>query len=132
MVYPILFAAIAGSFMQSTAGWLVERGATVLVLEQLIGSTALFGTLKTQFQLSAWNYRAILLILLWALSPLGGQGNLRLISVEDRPVSTESPVWFLMTNGNGSLFNGDTGPQIDPVNAIYLTSLIAPNETQSG
>jgi hypothetical protein len=105
-----------------------------MVLEQLTGSTALFATLTTQFQLHAWNYRALLLILLWALSPLGGQGNLRLISVENQAVSSESPVWSLNTgmNNSGSLFNEDTSPQIDPINAVYLSSLIAPNQTQSG
>lgn len=69
-----------------------------MVMEQLLRSQALFGVIRTQFLLNDWNLKAILIILLWALSPLGGQGTLRLISVTNQPIQTTTPVWYMISD----------------------------------
>jgi hypothetical protein len=68
------------------ATYFTERGTTVGLLEQLFGSTTVASTLKTQLMLRQYNFVAVLLLLLWSLSPLGGQGVLRLITVADQRV----------------------------------------------
>lgn len=125
-----------GRVVEMTVGWLAERGGTVLILEQLFGSTTLFGTLKTQILLRASNSLMVLLIVLWSLSPLGGQGTLRLISVEDRSLTRANPFWSLDMNGRtgtSTIFYTPKaiGVQGTAVNSVFSTSLIAPDEVQN-
>jgi hypothetical protein len=47
-MYPILLAAIVGNAMEVIATWIAEHGGRLFVLEQLMGSTTIFGAIKTQ------------------------------------------------------------------------------------
>ncbi|KAJ5355937.1 hypothetical protein N7517_010546 [Penicillium concentricum] len=82
-VFPVLFAAIAGSSIKSIASWRIQttRGATIGLIEQCLGSQTITGAFLTQIRLRAVNSVAILTVLLWCLSPLGGQASLRVISI---------------------------------------------------
>ncbi|KAH8805205.1 hypothetical protein F5884DRAFT_442661 [Xylogone sp. PMI_703] len=80
-VFPVLFAAIVGGAMKAIATWKLQRGATYGVIEQLIGSISISGAFLTQAQLLAFNFTALLIIILWSLSPVGSQAALRVVSV---------------------------------------------------
>lgn len=110
---------------------LIERGATIGLLEQLFGSTTVAATIKTQIMLRQWNFVAPLLFALWALSPLGAQGNLRVLSIETVRQASQQQVAYLNTSIKSILIH-DPGYQISGINALYLSSMMAPNATQFG
>ncbi|OQE10439.1 hypothetical protein PENVUL_c004G09470 [Penicillium vulpinum] len=82
-VFPVLFAAIAGSSIKSIASWRIQTtaGATIGLVEQCLGSQTITGAILTQIRLRAVNFLAIFTVVLWCLSPLGSQASLRVISI---------------------------------------------------
>lgn len=82
-IFPVVFAAIADSSMKSMASWRIQtsRGATIMLVQQCLGSQTISGAFLTQVKLRALNFFAIFIILLWCLSPLGSQASLRVISI---------------------------------------------------
>ncbi|KAF6806376.1 hypothetical protein CSOJ01_08871 [Colletotrichum sojae] len=68
-VFPIAFAA---NLLKSAAAWKMERGVSILSLEHLLSCRTVFSALTTPLSLRRANALAPLLIVLWALSPLGG------------------------------------------------------------
>ena len=78
-LFPIVFAAIVARFLRSLAALKLEHGARVFTLEYLLHSRTVFSTISTPFELGTFHVLTPLLILLWALSPLGGQASLRVV-----------------------------------------------------
>ncbi|PYI13478.1 hypothetical protein BO99DRAFT_485825 [Aspergillus violaceofuscus CBS 115571] len=85
-IFPVLFAAIVGGSMKSIASWCIQthRGVTVGLLQRCLGSQSISGAVLTQIQLGLLDFGAIMIVLLWSLSPLGSQASLRVISVVAR------------------------------------------------
>ncbi|KAL2686927.1 hypothetical protein Neosp_004472 [[Neocosmospora] mangrovei] len=81
-VFPVLFAAIVGGALKTFATWRVQNGTQVGMIEQLVGSHTVTGALFTQARLKAFNLLAVIIVLLWCLSPLGSQAALRAISAD--------------------------------------------------
>jgi hypothetical protein len=80
-IFPIIFAAIAGSFLKTVASWKLERGISVLSLEYLLSSRTVFSAVTTPISLRAFNLLTPFLLALWAFSPLGGQAAIRITVV---------------------------------------------------
>lgn len=80
-IFPIVFAAIVGGAMKVIATWRLQRGTTLGFVEQLLGSNTISGAVLTQAQLLAFNFTGLVLLILWALSPLGSQASLRVVSI---------------------------------------------------
>lgn len=76
---PVVFAIITGRALKAAALYRAERGETIGVLEQLLGSSSLAAWLTIQVQLRKLNALSVLLLVLWSLSPLGGQAALRIV-----------------------------------------------------
>ena len=64
------------------------------LLEQLIGSQSLGGTLERAVKLRRYNLIGIAVILLWLLSPLGGQSSLRILDIENRDVISSTQITY--------------------------------------
>ncbi|KAI5365058.1 hypothetical protein Slin15195_G045960 [Septoria linicola] len=79
-ILPIVFAGIVGRCLTAIAAWRLERGITIGAMEYLLGSRTVFSVVTPPIRLRTLHYLAPLLVLLCALSPLGGQANLRVIS----------------------------------------------------
>jgi len=71
-IFPIVFAAITGNLLKAIASWKLERGISVLSLEFLLSSRTVFSTVTTPFAIRMVNWATPFLIILWALSPIGG------------------------------------------------------------
>ena len=93
-IFPILFAAIMGRLMYQIARWKLEKGATMGTLEQLMGSRTIGSTVLTQIQLRTFNVLAVLLVLVWAFSPLGGQSLLRMLDLRLNTVVHPSAITY--------------------------------------
>ncbi|KAJ5735881.1 uncharacterized protein N7483_001006 [Penicillium malachiteum] len=89
-VFPVLFAAIAGSSMKSIAAWRVQtsQGATIGFIQQCLGSQTISSAFLVQIRLRALNVFAVCTLILWCLSPLGSQASLRVISIVPNYPST--------------------------------------------
>ncbi|KAM6511515.1 hypothetical protein FALCPG4_016519 [Fusarium falciforme] len=74
--FPIIFAAIMGRLMYQLSRWMLERGATMVTLEQLMGSRTLGAAFLTQAELGAFNLVGLVIVFTWIWSPLGGQALL--------------------------------------------------------
>ena len=134
-IFPIIFAAVVGRLMRTYALWKAERGTRLGVLEQLVGSQNLLAAIERAFVLRNYTLLGLSIIVLWALSPLGGQAALRVLEISGRGIpGTLSIYYFNTTNDspNLSLFDGasDMVTGDAPMSAIYRACLLAPDSVQ--
>ncbi|KAF9530407.1 hypothetical protein CPB83DRAFT_850871 [Crepidotus variabilis] len=126
-VFPIVFAAIVAKFLRNVATFKLEKGVKVLTLEHLLTSRTVFGAFTAMFTLQSIHLLTPLLIILWALSPLGGQASLRIIGTE--PDFTSSPNNFSYLAFASSFSNeGQTSASAElliPIDAAFTGALIS-------
>jgi hypothetical protein len=91
-VFPITFAAVVGRSLKSVAATLLERGSKIGSIECLLGGRTVASAVILPFSMGYLHPFMLPLIVLWSLSPLGGQAALRVISVE--PSGAESSMSF--------------------------------------
>ncbi|KAL1594555.1 hypothetical protein SLS60_010315 [Paraconiothyrium brasiliense] len=94
-IFPVIFAALMGRCFKYLGLFLAERGTTLGRLEQLVGSTSLFSALERQISLRGFSVVGYILMILWLLSPLGGQSALRLMGEETNSVLSNGTVQYL-------------------------------------
>jgi hypothetical protein len=112
----------------------VIKAHTLQLVEQLIGSQSLAGTVERLFQLRLFNIFGICVTLLWLLSPLGSQMSLRLLTKTDVELTSESSVQYFDTSRNGGIDEATSafsdGYQRSSVRPV-LTLLISANMLSS-
>ena len=121
-----MFGLVLGQTTRKLAAWRLERGSSLLALEQLMGSLSLGNALATHYALKVMNPLGIGLLLVWGLSPLAGQATLHVLSVAQNPiVSTHNITYFNTAGATPFLEAGWTSltPQVD---AKYAAALFAP------
>lgn len=127
-IFPLVFAALVGRALNFFARYRLEQGTSLGVLEQLVGSQTVFGAFWIQVVLQNINALGIFLILLWLISPLGGQASLRLIA-QDKEVNAWSATFACINSTwqSSSFAQGFaqtlTGASI---NALYVGCMVAP------
>jgi len=90
-IFPILFAALVGRTFKNIARLTAERGAKLGNLELLVASQSIWGTIESQYLLRKLSIVSIL----WAMSPLGGQASLRLLSRGEDPIFSRVAIKYL-------------------------------------
>ncbi|WEW57345.1 hypothetical protein PRK78_002811 [Emydomyces testavorans] len=129
--FPIVFSAVMGRMTRTVATWRLERGIALGQLEQLFWSSTVFSTLSTQLLLGSFNKLTVGLLVLWALSPLGGQSTLHIINTAAHPRGSNDTVFALNTERLSFFEAGaDILRMIPTLNALYLTSLMAPHHVK--
>ncbi|KAL1641758.1 hypothetical protein SLS58_005797 [Diplodia intermedia] len=73
---------VANLNLRTISLWQLEKGQKIGVLDQLLGSTSVVSAIITQFQLRAYGPVGVCLMLLWIISPLGGQATLRILDTK--------------------------------------------------
>ncbi|KAM0230831.1 hypothetical protein ACHAPO_008887 [Fusarium lateritium] len=86
-----------------SARWKLEKGTTLDLLEQLIGSRTVGSTFTTQISLGKVNILGLVLLLIWAFSPLGSQSVLRMLDSRLVQVNTDSGVTYFSTDAESQL-----------------------------
>ncbi|KAG9189022.1 hypothetical protein G6011_05890 [Alternaria panax] len=94
-IFPLIFAALMGRFFRHLGLWLAQRGTTLGRLEQLIGCQSVFSALERQFCLRSWSLVGLASVLIWLLSPVGGQSALRLLNQEIGDIRSTSQVRYM-------------------------------------
>lgn len=115
--------------MKAIAYYKLERRTTVKTVEQLQGSKTIVSALTTQYQLRAFNILAAVLIILWALSPLGSQASLRVGDFQVVTSVSQYDYTYLDVRTEFSPF--DSGYALDPANALFISSLITPKNMRN-
>ncbi|KAI1114064.1 hypothetical protein F5Y14DRAFT_195618 [Nemania sp. NC0429] len=132
-LFPVVFAAIAGRFLHRVAAYKLEEGATVMTLEYLLHCRSVFNALTAPFTLRAFNSLTLILIVMWALSPLGGQASLRIVTpgVLSTTVSRNfTYVAFVSPFSNGGP-GSTTSNFLAPINAAFMGSLYSSATTKA-
>ncbi|KAF2628777.1 hypothetical protein BU25DRAFT_430599 [Macroventuria anomochaeta] len=111
-IFPLLFAALMGRFFRHFGIWLAERGTTLGRLEQLVGCQSVFLAIERQICLRNFSTIGVCSILIWLLSPFGGQSALRVLRQEERYLNTTQALHYLgpldvqqTTMGGASMVN---------------------------
>ncbi|KAJ4295477.1 hypothetical protein N0V90_007489 [Kalmusia sp. IMI 367209] len=94
-IFPVIFAALMGRCFKYMGLFLAERGTTLGRLEQLVGSSSLFSALERQVSLRGFSLVGYILMILWLLSPLGGQSALRLQGQQSKSIASNGTVQYL-------------------------------------
>ncbi len=131
-VFPILFAAVVGRATHAVLLWRLERGDYIGVLDLLAGSTSLTSTITSQLKLRIISFFGISLIVLWALSPIGGQASFRQMSFGNHITVQPSPFNYFVSVGSMDLYgDSDRTVYYSIVNSLYLASIVAPKSVKS-
>src|SRR5690349_5066834 len=93
-IFPLLFSVVVGRAAIKLATWKLERGTTLGLLESLIGSRTVGGTILTQIRLWPLTFLGLGLILIWLMSPMGSQAALRMLVIENENVESSSNITY--------------------------------------
>ncbi|KAK3709104.1 hypothetical protein LTR37_011083 [Vermiconidia calcicola] len=94
-IFPIVFAAIIGRFLQSIAATLLELGTTVGTIECLLGGRTVSSAATLPLSLRFAHPVMFMLFGVWALSPLGGQAALRVVGPASVMTNSTSTISYL-------------------------------------
>ncbi|KAF7505292.1 hypothetical protein GJ744_001079 [Endocarpon pusillum] len=133
-IFPIIFAAIVGRLMRSIAHWKAEAGTQLGLLEQLIGSQNLTSAVQRMVLLDRYGPLGFAIVVLWLLSPLGGQSSLRLLNVVSSAVSSEAQVHYIDVNRTAyNAFSSASNIRTlgSAVSALFQASLLASVQAKS-
>lgn len=132
-IFPIIFAAVIARLLKTYALWRAERGACLGILEQLNGSQNLAGAFERAILLPGLGFVGIAVVLLWTLSPLGGQSALRVLDRKVLSSSNTTTIYYYNNSGdNEGAFHH---PQVfmyyaSALDAIFQASLISNERVQ--
>ncbi|KAF2036780.1 hypothetical protein EK21DRAFT_95989 [Setomelanomma holmii] len=132
-IFPLIFAALMGRFFRHLGVYLAERGTTLGRLEQLVGCQSVSSALERQITLRSWSFVGLLSVLVWLLSPLGGQSALRLLGQENKDISSIGAVRFMdpastrdsVLEGASSINSGRA-----TFSSIFLAALLSSSKYQ--
>ncbi|KAJ8133531.1 hypothetical protein O1611_g83 [Lasiodiplodia mahajangana] len=134
-VFPILFTIVVGGTLRSLALYRLQAGGKIGFLDLLLGSTTLGNTIETLFE-RRFNYfdvTSLGLLLLWALSPLGGQATLRVIGYQDVTMTRQLELPYLDYSRSifpNGLILSDFGTIPITLTSAFLSSLSSPVSLQ--
>lgn len=82
-VFSIKFAVVVARLIKAVALWKCEKGSSLGLLAQCVGSQILATIVAFSFVLRRFEIGGTLIVLLWLLSPLGGQLSSRVLTTTD-------------------------------------------------
>jgi hypothetical protein len=123
-IFPLIFAALMGRFFRHLGVYLAERGTTLGRLEQLVGCQSVFTALERQITLRSWSVVGLFSILVWLLSPVGGQSALRLLDQENMNVSSVATVRY-MNPGSAEQSSLEGASSMNSARATYTSIFLA-------
>lgn len=112
--------------------WRLECGERIGVLDTLAASTSLTSTFVSQFQLRTVSAFGIALMVVWALSPVGGQASLRQMTIGIRNSTYPATFNHFVHNGLTAEFVS-SGSQVlwAQVNSMFVSTIIGSAASRS-
>ncbi|KAL2075493.1 hypothetical protein VTL71DRAFT_436 [Oculimacula yallundae] len=125
-LFPLCFSVVVGRAMLKVASWRLEKGAPLGLLERLMGSRTVGGTIVTQVRLRSLTIVGVGLVLLWLLSPLGSQSVLRILSTGAVSSAVDSRIAY-SNSRQASLASGPAfNSWFSALAALFSTAIITP------
>jgi hypothetical protein len=97
-VFPILFASVIGRAAHAILLWRLEKGERIGILDILASSTSLTNTVTSQLQLRSFSMLGTALLVVWSLSPIGGQASVRIMTIGSNQI--HESLWYMVNNGS--------------------------------
>jgi hypothetical protein len=122
-----------GRFFRHLGVYLAERGTTLGRLEQLVGCQSVFTALERQVTLRYWSIVGLFSVLVWLLSPVGGQSALRLLGQENKDIASTTTVRYLnpMSSVDSSLEGASSANSgRASYTSIFLAALLSSSKYQ--
>ncbi|CAI0654279.1 unnamed protein product [Colletotrichum noveboracense] len=131
-IVPLMFAFVLGRTIRSFAHWRLQRGERVGFLDSLLGSTTMTGTVTTMIDMKSIRWSSIVLVLIWAFSPLGGQAALRVLLKKPEAVVSfaELPYLDVNTSFPAQYIGSNIGNAQLPINSLVYSALGASGEVR--
>lgn len=133
-LFPIMFAAVCGRFMRTYALWRAEKGSALGILEQLNGSQNLIAALERAILIPDLGLLSVGIVLVWLLSPLGGQSSLRVLGRGHSTHANETTVYYFNTTaqGGGPAFGGSSAYSDlqNGLNAVFQATMTSLENTK--
>ena len=101
-------------------------------IEQFVGSQSVFGAIFTQVRLQLIDATGTTLILLWLVSPLGGQASLRLLSTGSTAPTTSQIGFGNLSNTISQLDVSTVNMFQTTFNGLYTASLVSSLDVKQG
>jgi hypothetical protein len=131
-VFPILFASIVGRASYSILQWRLEKGDQIGMLDSLAASTSLTSTFMSQFQLRIISATGLILLAIWAVSPLGGQASIRQMTLGTRLETQNATFHYMSYNGElGGFQNSNRDSQYGIASSVFGSALLASDASKS-
>ena len=119
-------------FLKAAANWKLERGATVGLIQHLLGSRSLVSSVMTPIKLRTTTFLVPLLVLMWVFNPIGGQTSLRVVSQKSNTTRVDTPFHYLDMQSS-SPATETLGDQVaDLVNVDFNSALSSPVSSKNG
>ncbi|GIZ44933.1 hypothetical protein CKM354_000811700 [Cercospora kikuchii] len=131
-VFPILFAAVFGQLMTAIASWKLEKSITIGLLEQILASRSLGSAFFSLLSLRIFSLWTPVILLIWGLSPLGGQSALRVVSSEIDNAESMSDVYYLNVHNGTSLLDSFRDRHKRAINTVFAAALASTNSSKRG
>ncbi|KAF7596115.1 hypothetical protein BBP40_003377 [Aspergillus hancockii] len=132
--FPLIFSAVVGRMTKRIAAWRLERGSSLRSLELLNGSSTLINSIFTYLSLRHFNLLGASLVLLWAVSPLGGQSPLQVLRTRRVTGTFTNTMSYLNMSSPGYAYFDGVSSTVSGkpfVEAVYYASLLAPANVKS-
>jgi hypothetical protein len=105
---------------------------SLMTVEYLMGSRTVFGVISTPFRLKTLHLCIPFLFVLWALSPLGGQASLRVVSSGPLRTNTSVEISYLNTSSPFGVQGASGIASLKaPINAAFVGALVSPADSKS-
>ncbi|KAF2727742.1 hypothetical protein EJ04DRAFT_594034 [Polyplosphaeria fusca] len=112
--------------------WRLETGERISILDTLASSTSLISTITSLFRLRIISGLGVILVAVWALSPVGGQASFRQFSVGTRTDS--EPALYKYTTSSGYNLYYEIPNRMSPGvidNSLFAASIVASSHTKA-
>ncbi|KAK4617641.1 hypothetical protein CLAFUW4_12327 [Fulvia fulva] len=131
-IFPIVFAAVVGRTLKTILVWLLERGEKLGTLDLLAGSNTVASTIWSLYVLRSFGFVGLALVAAWALSPVGGQASLRVVSLGDATIPEIVPLRYMSANNSYSNYvSGDLGAVRPSLFGMFNAALLGPERTKA-
>ncbi|KAI5456907.1 hypothetical protein BGZ63DRAFT_366165 [Mariannaea sp. PMI_226] len=129
-IYPVLFASITSRFYKNLSRWLLEQpnGIGLGALEQIFGSHSFAGAFERFIFVRSHIVIGAAILCTWLLSPLGGQGTVRMFGVGKAQITETGIVYYLHPSyQTSSQFGMSEAARSEiNVNTLYASNLMSP------
>ncbi|RPA77343.1 hypothetical protein BJ508DRAFT_417164 [Ascobolus immersus RN42] len=129
-VFPIAYTALMVKTLRDIALALLVRGTHLMTVEQLLQNSSVGATVITGMKFRGIHVIPLVLFFVWAFSPLGGQGALRLLDTVDQVDSERNGVAYYVLPNATTIFHNNTARRGDlsrylAVNHLFISSMVS-------